>query len=128
MTTGWHYVVSLECIHQISSNKKANLAVALYGLSVQDSCLMVFTVHGIVLPSCCMYFLGLYPRKYIEPLRGTYPIHCKNHETTITYPGWYIYISPTVDIYPRYIYIPQDIYLYRQWCIYISPVVYIFVR
>ena len=47
---------------------EANLAVALYGLSVQDSCLMVFTVHGIVPPS-----------------RGTYLIHCKNHETTITY-------------------------------------------
>ena len=24
------------------------------------------------------------PRKYIQPPRGTYPIHCKNHETTIT--------------------------------------------
>ena len=49
------------------SGAEANLAVALYSLSVQVSCLMVFTMHGIVQPS-----------------RGTYPIHCKNHETTIT--------------------------------------------
>ena len=28
---------------------------------------MVFTVHEIVPPSCCMYFLGLHPRKYIIP-------------------------------------------------------------
>ena len=51
---------------------------------LQDSCLMVFTVHGIVPPSCCMYLLGLRPRKYIQPSRSTYPIHCKNNETTIT--------------------------------------------
>ena len=42
---------------------------------------MSFTVHGIVPPSCCMYFLGLRPWKYIQPLHGRYPIH---HETTIT--------------------------------------------
>ena len=42
---------------------------------------MVFTVHGIVPPLCCMYFLGLDPQKYIQPSRGTYPMHCKNHET-----------------------------------------------
>ena len=37
--------------------------------------LMVFTVHGIVLPLCW---------KYIQPSRGTHPIHCKNHGTTVT--------------------------------------------
>ena len=73
--------------HVLYSGAEANLAVALYGLSVQISYLMVFTVHGIVPPLCCMYFLGLCPRKYIQPSHGTYPIRRKNHETTtcITY-------------------------------------------
>ena len=62
----WQRTV-LQCRH---SGDEANLVVS---LSVQVSCIMVFTVHGIVLPSCCMYFLGLCPRKY-----------CKNHDTTIT--------------------------------------------
>ena len=39
---------------------------------------MVFTVHGIVLHSCC-----------------TYPIHCKNHETTITCT---LYSAPTGSV------------------------------
>ena len=30
-----------------------------------------------------MYFLGLRPQKYIQLLCSTYPIRCKNHETTI---------------------------------------------
>ena len=42
-----------------------------------------FTVHGIVPPSCCMYFLGLRPQKYIQPSRGTNPIHCKNYDTSV---------------------------------------------
>ena len=59
---------------------------------------MVFTVHGIVQPSCCMYFLGLRPKKYmyIHPSHGTYPIHCKNHETTITC----IYMSSVIRCLP----------------------------
>ena len=40
------------------SGAEAKLAVALYGLSVQVSCLLVFTVHEIVPPSCCIYFEG----------------------------------------------------------------------
>ena len=36
----------------------------------------VFTVHGIVLPSCW---------KYIQPLRSTTPIYCKSHDTIIIY-------------------------------------------
>ena len=58
--------------------------LALYGLSVQVSCLMVFTVHGIVPPSCCVHSLGLRRWKYIQSSCDTYPIRCKNHETTIT--------------------------------------------
>ena len=54
-------------------------------VSVQVSCLMVFTVHGIVPPSCCIYFLGLRPWKYIHTTLARYnSIHCKNHDTTIT--------------------------------------------
>ena len=45
---------------------------------------MVFTVHGIVPPSCCMYFFRLCPQKYTQPSCGTNPIHCKNHDTTST--------------------------------------------
>ena len=45
---------------------------------------MVFSVHGIVPPSCCMYFLGLRPRKYIQPSHITNPIQGKNYDTTIT--------------------------------------------
>ena len=52
--------------------------LALYGLSVQVSCIMFFPVHGIVPPSCCMYFLGLRPQKCIQPSQGT------NQYTTIT--------------------------------------------
>ena len=71
-------------------------------LSVQVSSLMVFTVHGIVPPSCCIYFLGLHPQKYIHvhvhPLHGTYHIHCKNHETTITCKYMYIHIHAHIHI------------------------------
>ena len=59
---------------------------------------MGFTVHGIVPPSCCMYFLRLPPWKYMQPSLTTYPIHCKNHETTITCTCTYIYDS-TVTLF-----------------------------
>ena len=31
----------------------------------------------------CMYFRGRSPRKYIQHEGGTYPMHCKNHETAV---------------------------------------------
>ena len=33
--------------------------------------------------------LYVLPREYMQPSRGTYPVHCRIHETTITY--MYIY-------------------------------------
>ena len=74
--------------------------LALCSLSVQVSCLMVITVHGIVPPSCCMYFHRLHPRKYIQPSRGTNPMHCKNHETTITYTclSYFLYTVYVKDV------------------------------
>ena len=39
-----------------------------------------------------VYFLGLRPRKSIQLSRGTSPIHCKKHETTITCTCIYIHV------------------------------------
>ena len=33
----------------------------------------------------CTYFRGRSPRKYIQYEGGTYPMHCKNHETAVLY-------------------------------------------
>ena len=33
----------------------------------------------------CMYFRGRSPRRYIQYEGGTYPMHCKNHETAVLY-------------------------------------------
>ena len=84
--------------------------LALYGLSVQVSCLMVFTVHGIVPPSCCVHSLGLRRWKYVQSSRGTYPIHCKNHETTITCTC--IQISECGPGLPQMSCIPLVVYIY----------------
>ena len=52
---------------------------------VQSICTRQLSHGFLQCPSCCMYFLGLRPRKYRQPLRGTYRIHCKNHATTTMY-------------------------------------------
>ena len=53
-----------------------------------NSCLMVFTVYGICTARGLyvqVYFRGRSPRKYIQYEGGTYPMHCKNHETAVLY-------------------------------------------
>ena len=40
---------------------------------------------GYVPREGCMYFRGRSPRKYIQYEGGTYPMHCKNHETAVLY-------------------------------------------
>ena len=57
-----------------------------------------FTVHWIVPPSCCMYFLGLCPWNYMQPSRSTNPIHCKNHDAT------------KLRVYTLYVYIHVHVY------------------
>ena len=40
---------------------------------------------GYVPHEGCMYFRGRSPKKYIQYEGGTYPMHCKNHETAVLY-------------------------------------------
>ena len=80
---------------------------------------MVFTVHGIVPPSCCMYFLRLCPQKYTQPSCGTNPIHCKNHDTTSTctlHIHVYIHVHVHVQTYLHIWNLYFGLLLFRNTC------------